>query len=156
MYRVWGFTEGDISSAWGWEPVGVGIQEESPGELVLLSSTIPAFLLYLLSTGSAQVSVLDLPLLHGPILLSLLPPHLGFDSCFPLGYPCIVWLLGNLLLTCLSGHPPPFCLTGFCFYPEHRWYLSRLIWTSRRDFDFGFLWGSVFSYRYSCRQFAVW
>lgn len=134
-----GFYRGGHQCCLGLRSFGSGNSGRKPGELVLLSSTISAFLLYFLSTGSAQVSVLDLPLLQGTILLALLPPHLGFDSCFPLGYPRVVWLLGSLLLTCLSGHPPPFCLTGFCFYPEHRWYPSRLIWTSRRDLDFGFL-----------------
>lgn len=66
----------------------------------------------------------------------------------------------SLLLSCLSGNHSSLCLTDpwatqILSLPPTRGTCTRLIWALRRVSAFGFLWGLLFSCRYSHRQFAA-
>ena len=149
VYRVCGGAKWDTNSAWGQGSQRRGIQEEIPEEGVILPGMISAFLLYFLSTGSAQVSLLGLLLPHGPTLLSLLPPYLGFDAYFL----HMSWFFHDLILVA-SVVTLSLCLMApsllkSCFSSEIRWHLPQT------HLDFGIHGEFFFFARYSCRQFAI-
>lgn len=145
MYKVCGGAKGDISSAWGDEAEGGGIQEEIPQEVVIL--------LYLLSIYRLNLDFLLNPWPH-PAWLPTTTPRIWHT--FSVGYLCLTWLLGNLILAEWSSFSLfDRLLSHFnpASAPNSGGTCTVLIWALGRDFDFGFSWGIVFSD--SCLQSAA-